>query len=69
MYEDALRYLKLGFGLVKLPPRSKGDTRNPKGWNTIEDVINTPEKAEVWLNEPDCNMGIVHEFSNTMQLI
>lgn len=62
-YEAALKYIyTYGFSLVKLPPLSKG--LFTEGWNKKENVIDTLDKADVFRREPNCNVGVVLQFSN-----
>lgn len=67
VYDEAVSYINdFGWSLVQLPPKSKGDESMQKGWNSQENVIDSIAKAKVWIDNPACNMGLVHEYSNTV---
>ncbi|TRZ82326.1 DUF3987 domain-containing protein [bacterium] len=69
MYDSACEYIeKFGWSLVRLPPKSKGDSRNDPGWNKKENAIDTIEKAKVWKNSPDNNMGLLLEYSGIVSI-
>lgn len=60
-YESAKHYIdNIGWSLVRLPPRSKGDERNTKGWEKRR------EPAETWIDAPDDNIGLHLGFSGVV---
>lgn len=66
-FDAAVYYINtFGWHLVPIPSGTKGPTH--QGWNTIEQSINTIEKAQHWKIHPHDNMGVLLEPSGIVVL-
>ena len=66
VYDEALKYIDLGWALVPIPAGTKGP--NQPGWNLRKNLVTTKEGCEFWKDHRDWNIGVQLEESNIVVL-